>query len=166
VTTLTYLGSIMTEQAPLSPEEQQQKAKQWNQEQFVKVQKYAMSQGVQVKAVKQELTRCLPPLIGIWYLNSSTKGDDYWVISGEFPTDLTKSTSAKNAREVIRHFSMQWQLKAANLEAGLAEGKVQLEDKETQQKFIDELVSKAEFLYQIYSDNKLWQGSGLEDAVG
>jgi hypothetical protein len=148
--------------AELSNEEKEANIKAWNQEQFVKIQKYALSKGIQVKGVKQELSRCLPPVIGVWYINSTTQGEDYWIVSGSCPTDIAASTSAKNARQALSHFSLTWQLQAANLEAALADNTVTLSDKETQQKWAEELVNKAEMLYSIYNDQELWAGSGLE----
>ncbi|TQV84404.1 DUF4826 family protein [Aliikangiella coralliicola] len=146
----------------LSQEEAEAKIKRWNQEEFVKIQKFCQSQGVQIKGLKQNMCQCLPPVIGVWYIQSATKGEDYWVISGDFPTDLANASVAKNAREALRYFSMSWQIKAANLEDALAEGKIQLNDKETQQKFAKDLVEKAEKLYVISHDEKLWAQVGLK----
>lgn len=145
----------------LSRAEVEEKVKRWNQEEFVKIQKYCLSQGVQMKALKQNMTQCLPPIIGIWYIHSTTKGKDYWVISGDFPTDLALVDVAKNAREAVRYFAMSWQLKAAKLQDGIAEGKIQLSDAKTQEKFAQELISKAEMLYGFQNDDKIWAGSGL-----
>ncbi|MCH1933235.1 DUF4826 family protein, partial [Shewanella sp. A25] len=37
------------------------------------------------------------------------------MISGDLPTDLVSADAAKDAREVLRHFSLAWHLKAENL---------------------------------------------------
>lgn len=145
----------------LSPQQIEEKTRTWNQEEFVKIQKFCQSKGVQIKGLVQSRCQCLPPFMGVWYVVSTTKGEDYWVISGEFPTDLAPQSIAKNAREAIRYFSMNWQLKVAKLEDAMAEGKVPKSNIDTQKKIIQELNKKAEMLYQIMSDEKLWQQSGL-----
>jgi hypothetical protein len=148
--------------ANLSNEEKEARIKEWNQEEFVKIQKYCVTQGVQPKRIKQSKCQLLAPVLGIWYMESATKGEDYWIISGDLPTDLSPANVAKNAREALRHFSMNWQLKSANLEAELANGKQQLKDRETQVAYIKELVSKAESIYAIANDDKLWEATGLK----
>jgi len=155
----------MTEQENienLSAEEKEAKFKEWNQKEFVKIQKYCVTQGVQPKRIKQSKCQLLAPVLGIWYMESTTKGEDYWVISGDLPTDLSLASVAQNAREALRHFSMNWQLKSANLEAELASGKQQLKDRETQEKYIKELSVKAESIYAIAHDDKLWEATGLK----
>ncbi|WP_196138053.1 DUF4826 family protein [Aliikangiella sp. G2MR2-5] len=155
----------MTEQVqqePMSAQEKEEQIKRWNQEEFVKVQKFCVSKGVQPKKIEQSRTQCLPPVLGVWYVNSTTKGEDYWVLSGQLPTDLAPAKVANHAREALRYFSMNWQLKAANIEDAIAEGKFTGENKNTQEAFAKELVSKAEALYQIYSDEKLWAQTGLK----
>ena len=154
----------MTEQVndlPNSAAEAEEKIRRWNQEEFVKVQKHCMSKGVQPKTLDQSKTKCLPPIVGVWYINSATKGEDYWVLTGDLPSDLAPAKVAANAREAVKYFSMNWQLKAANIEDAIAEGKITGENKETQIKFIQELVTKAEGLYQLHSDEKLWASAGL-----
>jgi len=154
----------MTEQVqdtPLSAQETEEKIKLWHQEEFVKVQKFCLSKGIQVKGIDQNHTKCLPPVVGAWYVNGTNKGENYWVVSGDLPTDVASAEVAPNAREVLKYFSMNWQLKAANIEDAIAEGKITGENKETQSKFVEELVNKAEGLYHLHSDEKLWASSGL-----
>ena len=110
-----------------------------------------------------EKSRCqsLPPLLGLWYVKTQDKKVDLWCIAGEFPTDIASSKVAENAREAIRYFSLSWQLQSAKLEDGLAEGKISLQDQETQEKFIKELTTRAESLYELYSNDNLWKSTGL-----
>ena len=147
-------------QTPLTPEEIANLTKKWEQEEIVKVQKFCFSNGVEFKNFRQDRCLCIPPAIGIWCITSKTK-EDYWLISGEFPTDIAPMSVAKDARDVIRYFSMSWHLKAARMEESLAEGKVEMGDKETQQKAIAELINKANALASIREDEKLWAETGL-----
>ena len=41
----------------------------------------------------------------------------YWVISGDMLTYVALAVNATDARDVLRYFSIQWQLKAENPEA-------------------------------------------------
>lgn len=143
-------------------EDKAQELKKWGQLEVVKVQKHCLSNGIQFKGFKKEKCLNIPPIIAIWYVLSDKKGEDFWVISGEFPTDVAPVSVAKDPRDATRYFSMSWQLKAARMEDALAEGKIQLGDKDTQQKVVEDLVKKAEILGDIHRDEKLWKGSGLE----
>lgn len=148
-------------QAEVTNEDKQFNIKEWTQSEFVKISKFCGSKGYRVSSVNQKKCRYLAPLIAIWYVKTDDKNVDLWVVSGDFPTDLTVSTVAKNARDVLRHFSLSWQLQAAKLEDGLAEGKVELADKETQTKFTQQLITRAESLYSLHNDDKLWKQAGL-----
>ncbi|MET1255492.1 DUF4826 family protein [Aliikangiella maris] len=139
---------------------QQEKINQWNQSELVKIQKFCFSKGIQIAEFKRERCLSIPPVIGIWYIKSKKQNEDFWIISGEFPTDVAPVNVAKDERDVIRYFSMSWHLKAARIEEALAEGK-QIGDRETQQKFVKELIEKAEQLSLIHRDEKLWANSGL-----
>ena len=48
--------------------EMEEKIKQWNKEQVVKVQKYCFNNGVQFKGFVKNKCLGLPPLIGVWYI--------------------------------------------------------------------------------------------------
>jgi len=152
----------MTEaQAPLSKEDAEKQFNEWSRNEYVKIQKFCASKGYQVNKLEQPKSQLLPPALGIWYVKTTEKNVDLWVISGDFPTDLVSADVAKNAREVLRHFSMAWHIQAARLEDGVAEGKIELQDKETQEKFAAQLTARAESLYEMFNSDKLWANSGL-----
>ncbi len=144
----------------MSTPKEDKKYQEWNQEQLVKIQKFCFTKGVQIKGFQQKRCMALPPILGIFYVNSTEKGDDYWLISGEVPTDIAPAKVAKDARDLLRYFSMSWHLKAARIEEAIAEGK-QLGDKETQEKVVKELIQKAEGLSQLHQDESLWKNTGL-----
>jgi len=154
-----------TEQAKpfnqMTAEEGEKEFKIWSQKEYVKINKFCNSKGHQVAGIVQSRCQSLPPVLGLWYVKTQDKKVDLWCVAGEFPTDLASSKVAENAREALRYFSMSWQLQSAKLEDGLAEGKVTLQDKETQEKFIKELTTRAESLYDLYSNDKLWKAAGL-----
>ncbi|PCI68729.1 MAG: hypothetical protein COA86_05615 [Kangiella sp.] len=145
----------------MTQEEVEKEFKIWSQKEYVKISKFCNSKGHQVTGVDQSRCQSLPPVLGLWFVKTRDKKVDLWCIAGEFPTDLANSKVAENAREALRYFSMSWQLQSAKLEEGLAEGKISLQDKETQEKFIKELTTRAESLYELYSNDKIWKNSGL-----
>jgi len=148
-------------QTTLSKEESEQKFQEWSQEEYIKIQKFCATKGYQIKRLDQPKSQLLAPIFAVWYVKTTEKDLDLWVISGDFPTDIAGSQVAKNAREVLRYFSMTWHIQAARLEDGVAEGKIELQDKETQEKFAVQLTSRAESLYDMYNTDSLWENSGL-----
>ena len=149
-------------QTTMTNEDAEKQFKEWSQKEYVKISKYCASKGYQVKGLDQTKCQSLPPSLGIWYVKTTDKKIDLWVVSGDFPTDIIHSDVAKDAREVLRYFSMAWHIQAAKLEDGVAEGKIDLQDEETQTKFAKELTSRAESLYELFSSDKLWESSGLK----
>jgi len=149
-------------QEEVTSENTQLKFKEWAQTEYVKIRKFCATKGYRVTNVNQKKCRYLAPQIAVWYVRTEDKNDDLWVVSGEFPTDLAPSKVAKNAREVLRHFSLAWQLQAANLEEVIAEKNINLTDKETKARFSQQLIQRAESLYSIYDNEKLWEKAGLQ----
>ncbi len=141
--TLTSKRAVMTEQVPMSEEQQQQ----WIREQYQVATKYLAEKGIVTNSVKAEDSRYLVPLLAVWKLNS-LEGKSFWVICGDLPTDHSSIDVAPTARESLRHFALKWQMQAENLmQADVAE----------QSDFAKLLISRAEGLYKIYDDESLWK---------
>jgi hypothetical protein len=66
----------------------------------------------------------------------------HWFICGEVPLDYLPGEVAVTPREVLRHFSMKWQLDAER------------SDDETHSQ---ELVENAEAVYDLADDERFWQ---------
>jgi len=137
----------MTDQKQLS--EEQQSA--WIKQQYQEATKYLATKGIITASVAAENSRYLVPMVAIWSLKDNNS-QQYWVINGDLPADHVNLNAAKSAREAMRHFSMKWQLQA--------EGLLKSND-EKQVEFGRLLVGRAEGLYQIYNDEKLWQAEKL-----
>jgi hypothetical protein len=80
-----------------------------------------------------------------------------WFICGEVPTDYLESVVASTPREAARHFALKWQLEAARFQeqADQKEGS----GKETSgswQEPVEQLVDKANALYALVDDTRLW----------
>jgi hypothetical protein len=129
----------------------EQLRQEWVRTQFQKANRFLAEKGVIPNKVLTEESRYLAPYFAIWKMESKqpTK-QSFWVLSGDLPSDYVDVKVAATAREAVRHFSMMWQLKAENLhKSGLTRD-------ETQAKFANLLVARAESLYKMQEDDKLW----------
>jgi hypothetical protein len=149
----------MTEQAvdktqALSPEEQEALTQQWIKTHFQKANRFLAEKGVIPSRVIAKDSRYLAPFLAVWKMESKQpKVQTFWVMSGDLPSDYVDVKVAATARDAIRHFSMMWQLKAENLiKSGATKDA-------TQAQFAQLLVSRAESLYKIHHDDKLWRES-------
>ncbi|WDD96675.1 DUF4826 family protein [Thalassomonas actiniarum] len=132
----------MTDQANMNEEQQNQ----WVREQYQVATKYLADKGLITESVAVEESRYLVPVLAVWKLKL-LDGTKTWVISGDLPTDHSSADVAPDARDALRHFSLKWQLQAENLsKAGDVE----------QNKFAELLISRAEGLYRLYEDEKVW----------
>ena len=125
---------------------QEQKQK-WIRDQYQEATKYLAEKGVVTHSVQDKESRYLVPLFAIWKLTSLEK-KSYWVLSGDLPKDHIGADMAPNAREAVRHFSLKWQMQAANLLK---------EEGEEQQTFANLLIARAEKLYKFCENDALWQ---------
>lgn len=148
----------MTEQAvdqaqpTISPEEMEKLRQEWVRTQFQKANRFLAEKGVIPSKVLADESRYLAPYLAIWKMESkrpTTK--TYWVMSGDLPSDFVDVKVAKTARDAVRHFSMMWQMQAENL---IRSGATRSDA--TQAKFAQLLVSRAESLYRMHNDEKLW----------
>ncbi|EGM69756.1 DUF4826 family protein [Shewanella sp. HN-41] len=147
----------MTEQAvdqaqpTLSAEELEKLRQEWVRTQFQKANRFLAEKGVIPSKVLADESRYLAPYMAIWKMESkrpTTK--TYWVMSGDLPSDFVDVKVAATARDAVRHFSMMWQMQAENLVRSGATRDA------TQAKFAQLLVSRAESLYRMHNDDKLW----------
>ncbi len=136
----------MTEENPQKMD--QEGLSQWVREQFQRANKHLAENGVLFESVVTEESRYLAPYLAVWKIKASDN-KFHWVISGDVPCDFMPYEAEKTAREAIRRFSFNWQLKSENIRRSGTTDKTQLE-------FADLLETRAEGLYEIQSDEKLW----------
>lgn len=137
----------MAEQQERQPISEEERAN-WVREQFQTANKFLAENGVLFDTVITDESRYLMPYLAVWKIRAMD-GKLYWVISGDLPTDYTSIDNAKDAKEVLRHFAMHWQLKAENLIN--AEGA-----DESQKAFGELLVNRAEGLFAMQSNPDFW----------
>lgn len=137
----------MTDQKQEPMTQEQREA--WVKAQFQRANKHLAENGVLFHSVVVEESRYLVPFVAVWKLRAL---DDnyYWVMSGDLPADYTLYANAPNAREAIKYFSMQWQLKAENIRQSGTQDKTQLE-------FAELLQARAENLYNMQAAEHLWK---------
>lgn len=54
------------------------------------------------------------------FYDKATPEQGYWYVAGGVPSDHISSHLAGNARDALRHFSLKWQLQAAQIEESAA----------------------------------------------
>ncbi len=134
----------MSEQQQPSEEQLQQ----WMKQQLQKANKHLAENGVLFESVAMEDSRYLAPILAMWKIKD-TKGQRYWVISGDCPTDYIALSAASNAREAIKYMSFRWQAQADAIMAKGATDKVQVD-------YANLLINRAEGLYDLQAKDELW----------
>ena len=142
----------MTEQQKMTAEQQQA----WVRDQYLVATKYIADQGGVVESVADTQSRYLVPIMAVWKLNLLDK-TTVWVICGDLPTDQIVLQEDEPAREVVRHFSFKWQVKAEEILQQLNHDNNQANNE--QQQYAHYLIGRAEGLYQLYQQDELWQES-------
>ncbi|MCY7293985.1 DUF4826 family protein [Alteromonas sp. a30] len=137
-------------QEQLSDEEQRLAlAAQWFNQQSQKATSYLAQKGVVVETVFNEECTYVAPLFAIFKIRDKER-KKYWVIAGDLPTDFATDNVAKDAKNAIRHFSLQWQMRAENM--------IRVGIKDTVQRdFAQMLVTKAEAIYPFVESEALWK---------
>jgi len=126
----------------------EQQIQLWSREQYQAATKYLATKGIVTSSVMVEDCRYIAPLVAIWKLKLL---DNRWIwaISGDLPCDHVAIEAGKTAKEVMLHFSMNWQLNAENIFSG--------NPNEEQKSFANILIAKAEMLYDLVNDDLLWK---------
>lgn len=138
------IGSVMSEVRELTEQETQE----WIRSQYIKATKYLADKGIVTNSVATEHSRYFLPIVSVWKL-TTLENKTMWVISGEVPCDHIDASAAVDAREALRNFSMKWQLQSENILTTGTRDKTQIE-------FAQLLVKRAEGLYHLFNDEKLW----------
>ncbi|MCH7820789.1 MAG: DUF4826 family protein [Proteobacteria bacterium] len=80
-----------------------------------------------------------------------------WIISGDLPTDHISSTVAATPREAVRYFSIKWQRDATRYNDPAARKAHGLDETLDWNQLTEKLVAKAEELYDMAGDDRLWR---------
>ncbi len=127
----------------------EQQQSEWVRSQFQKANEYLASKGILPDQVVTKESRYLIPLMALWRIKSQDR-KEYWVLTGDLPSDHMALSVATDAKDAIRAFSLHWQLKAQQILDA------QPTDK-TQQDFANLLIHRAHGLYDLYNNETLWQ---------
>lgn len=122
----------------------------WVRDHFQSANRYLAERGMVSEQILTKESRYLVPDVAVWKFKLQN-GKRVWVINGRVTTDHVSAEAAKTAREAMRYFSFQWQLKAENI-AALGDAA-----DATQRQMANLLVRNAEALYQIAADEAFWQ---------
>ena len=138
----------MSEEKKIPVELTEAQVNQWQRECLGNAQKFLADKGVLPVSILEKECRILPPLCAVWKIKGND-GNTYWVITGRLPTDAVQVSAAENARDVLRHFSFQWQLKADGIMASKPIDNTQVD-------FANLLVNRAHGLYELFENEQLW----------
>ncbi|WP_233081295.1 DUF4826 family protein [Rheinheimera soli] len=139
----------MTDQ--LTPEQHEQAHNEWVRAQFQKANQYLAEKGILPDTVAVSESRYLTPLMAVWKITAQDR-KQYWVVSGDLPTDHLPLSAAKDAREAVRAFSLNWQMKAEQVMNSGAIDKTKVD-------FANLLVNRAHSLYDLFDKEELWNSS-------
>lgn len=138
----------MADQQPTISEAE---AAEWVRAQYQAAAKYIAEEGYIPDVVHLQESRYLAPHVAVWRFTTMDK-KTMWVINGDVPTDMVAAKVADDARSVMRHFALQWQLKAQAIQ-----DKAKGNDDERQ--YANYLIGRAETVYQATEHHSLWQQS-------
>ncbi|MCL1060240.1 DUF4826 family protein [Shewanella gelidimarina] len=141
----------MAEQEVDQAQDQEALRQEWIRTQFQKANKFLAEKGILPNKVHADESRYLAPFVAIWKMDSKKPSKQtFWVMSGDLPSDYVDVNVAATARDAVRHFSMMWQMKAENIQRS------SLVNDPAQAKFANLLISRAEGLYKMQADDKIW----------
>lgn len=128
----------------------------WQQSQYARALKYCTDKGLRVIQLDKRNSRVLPPYVALWLVSVSDHADKIWVLTGDLPADHVTAKVAATARDALKHFSLSWQLKGQNLAEELRAKRYSLGSPENQAKYANLLVHRAEQMYALSEEARLW----------
>ena len=137
--------------ADQQPEITEQQAEEWVRSHYQAAAKYLAQEGLILDMVHLQDSRYLAPYVAVWRFTTMNK-KDVWIINGDVPTDMVAAKVAADARSAMRHFALQWQLKARVLEDKPNATADELE-------YATFLVGRAEMVYQTADMDSLWNAN-------
>lgn len=132
----------------LTAQQREELNNEWARHQFQKANTYLAEKGILPDNVAVSESRYLTPLMAVWKITAQDR-KQYWVISGDLPTDHLPLSVAKDAREAVRAFSLNWQLKADQI---MSSGAID----QTKKDFANLLIHRAHGLYDLFDKEELW----------
>jgi hypothetical protein len=137
----------------------QEELKAWIKTQLnVAVKKIIKHGNVDSLIVEAKPAWVLPFQILIGKIRPQDQSNEFeWFICGEVPTDYLESAVASTPREAARHFAMKWQLGAVRYQEQMSQEEASgNEIDKSWQEPVEQLVEKAEALYALVDDTRLW----------
>ncbi|SDI78611.1 protein of unknown function [Ferrimonas sediminum] len=131
-------------------EQQGTEEQRWIREQFQKANRHMAEKGLIPGKVLDKDSRILPPFVTLWKIQETGSANRrFWVISGDLPTDLLDAQNIPDAREALRHFALNWQLKAENI--------LRTTQDKTQVEFANLMIARAESMATMHMTDRYWQ---------
>ncbi|WP_411358463.1 DUF4826 family protein [Pseudidiomarina salilacus] len=142
------------------PPMSQEETSKWVREQFQAANKFLAENGIISDRVLTKDSRYLAPYVAVWKFTTQDR-KELWLVNGDVPTDVTGKKAADNARDALRYFSFQWQLKAQNL---MADEQAMADP--TKRQYANYLVNRAETIYEVVDSPDLWEAPAEDQSNG
>ncbi len=133
--------------------------KEWLHQKHGKVQQYASRNTLDLTRIIQKDSAILLPFVAVWFIESKSNLQVFWVITGDLPLDHIVGDNAQSARDAIKYFSLRWQLKAENIFIKLEQESSEVGSNNTKKQFAAILISRADTLYQFADKDDLWKNN-------
>ena len=131
--------------------------KKWLFEEKANMMKYCRNKELGADRLLDQHYAGLAPYFALWAVENRKEHKKYWVITGDLPHDHIPFEVADSPRNALKYFSMAWQLKAEKIQEKLDSKELVLGTPEQQKDMIALLQDRAVNLYEISTNDQLWQ---------
>ena len=130
---------------------------QWLAEQRERVVAYLQAEEVAHGDVAGAPELHMAPHLALWVVAGPADKADWWVVSGDVPTDHVSSHRAPDPRAALRTFAKKWRTAAsvmATRDGDNADGVTEAQSKAASRN----LFERAKMLWQLAEKDELWEG--------
>lgn len=121
-----------------------------------KMMNYCKNKDLGADKILNEKSAVLFPLFAIWAVENRKEHEKYWVVTGDLLHDHILFEIADTARDALRHFTMNWQLKAEKIEQRLTQKEAITGNSDELKSSVDVLRGQAEKYYEFTTRPELW----------
>jgi hypothetical protein len=131
----------------------------WCEEQRTNVKRYLADAGVLHGAIGERPTWHVAPYVSIWAIESKQAPHfvDWWIISGDGPTDFVSSEKIKHPRDAMRAIGQQWKELSEYMATGREHPSYNFGKPEDWPEIAPRLAERAAALLEMSEDDSLWE---------
>jgi hypothetical protein len=135
----------------------------WAREQLDRAISETIERGVFIdEVIEAKPVWVLHEKVTIGQAREASRPDSFvWIICGDLPTDHIGSSAAETPRDALRYFSLKWQMDADRYNDPAVRKAHGWREDQDLSLLTNQLVAKAEELYDIAEEESLWQKPAL-----